>query len=831
MTSPFDRFTERARKVLSLAQEEAEGLNHRYIGTEHILLGLIREGEGTAARVLGGLGVDLVRVRKAVEYIVGRSERVVSRERELTAQAKRALEYAVEEARKMGHSYIGTEHLLLGMLRGRDNVANSVLENVGASPDRVRSRLKKMLQEVPTPVAASTQRRQSKTPYIDALGLDLTEAARAGRLDPVIGRGTEIERIIQILSRRTKNNPALIGDPGVGKSAIVEGLAQRIVRSDVPDPLLNKRVLALDMGAVVAGTKYRGQFEERLKKVVDEIRETDSILFIDEFHTIIGAGGAEGSLDAANILKPALSRGQIQCIGATTMDDFRKYIERDAALERRFQPVYVEEPSVEETINILRGIASRYEDYHQCRFSDEALIAAAHLSARYISDRHLPDKAIDLIDEAAARVRMYRYHISSPIRKIMEELGQIQHRKEAAVEQQEYEQAISLRDEENALRLKMEELRQEEPEAIRPTVTAEDIAEVASMWTGIPMTRLAEEESDRLMCMEEELHKRVVGQNEAIETVSRSIRRARAGLKDPRRPIGSFIFLGPTGVGKSELAKALAEFLFGTEDALIKIDMSEFMERHTSARLVGAPPGYIGYGEGGQLTDAVRNRPYCVVLLDEIEKAHPDVFNMLLQLMEDGCLTDAKGRKVDFRNAVIVMTSNAAAEKIIRGSTWGFFSSSDKKAAELREYEAMKEKVLSELENLFRPEFLNRVDAIVVFHALQPEHIREIARLQLKLVEERLQEAGFELEVTPSALDLLAQRGFDSAFGARPLKRAITSMIEDPLAEAVLRGRFRLGDVIVIEVAEEQIAFRKAGEPSLVPPEEPGVALQEVGTN
>jgi ATP-dependent Clp protease ATP-binding subunit ClpC len=831
MTSPFDRFTERARKVLSLAQEEAEALNHRYIGTEHILLGLIREGEGTAARVLLELGVDLDRVRQAVEYIVGRSERTVSRDRELTAQAKRALEYAVDEAKKMSHSYIGTEHLLLGILRGRDNVANSILENVGASPDKVRGRLQQVLQEVPAQVAAP-QQRQSKTPYIDALGLDLTEAARAGRLDPVIGRETEIERMIQILSRRTKNNPALIGDSGVGKSAIVEGLAQRIVHGDVPEPLLGKRVLALDMGAVVAGTKYRGQFEERLKKVVDEVRETHSILFIDEFHTIIGAGGAEGSLDAANILKPALSRGQIQCIGATTLDDYRKYIERDAALERRFQPVYVEEPSVEETIKILRGIASRYEDYHQIKFSDESLLAAAHLSARYISDRHLPDKAIDLIDEAAARVRMYRYHASSPIRQALEELDRVRQRKDSAAEQQEYEQAIALREEETTLRLRVEEMRQgQQEDSIRPTVTADDIAEVASMWTGIPITRLAEEESARLMCMEDELHRRIVGQHEAIAIIAKAIRRARAGLKDPRRPIGSFIFLGPTGVGKSELAKALAEFLFGTEDALIKLDMSEFMERHTSARLVGAPPGYIGYGEGGQLTDAVRNRPYCVVLLDEIEKAHPDVFNMLLQLMEDGCLTDAKGRRVDFRNAVIVMTSNVAAEKIIRGSSWGFSSSSDKQASELREYEAMKDKVLAELQNLFRPEFLNRVDAIVVFHALSPAHIRAIALLQLKRVEERLREAGFPVEVTDTAVDLLAQRGFDSAFGARPLKRVITNLVEDPLAEAILRGQFHAGDTVVVDVAEEQIVFHKAGEPSLVPPEEPGVTLQEVGTN
>jgi len=830
MGSPLDRFTERARRVLSLAQEEASAFNHRYIGTEHILLGLIREGEGTAARVLAELGVDAEKVREAIEVLVGRPERPTSQERELTAQAKKALEYAVEEARRLSHSYIGTEHLLLGILRGQDNVATSILDNVGVSPSKVRERLLQVLQEVPAAVSAP-QTRQSKTPYIDALGLDLTEAARAGRLDPVIGRETEIERVIQILSRRTKNNPALVGDPGVGKTAIVEGLAQRIVRGEVPEPLLNKRLLALDMGAVVAGTKYRGQFEERLKRVVDEIRETGSILFIDEFHTIIGAGGAEGSLDAANILKPALSRGQIQCIGATTLDDYRKYIERDAALERRFQPVYVSEPSVEETIHILRGIAPRYEDFHQVKISDEALMAAARLSARYISDRHLPDKAIDLMDEAAARVRMYRLGASSPLRQALQELETLRRRKDAAVEQQDFERAIALREEENRLLQRIEELRRGQSMESRPVVSADDIAEVASMWTGIPMTRLAQEESARLVRMEEELHKRIVGQDEAICTVSRAIRRARAGLKDPRRPIGSFIFLGPTGVGKSELARALAEFLFGTEDALIKLDMSEFMERHTAARLVGAPPGYIGYGEGGQLTDAVRNRPYSVVLLDEIEKAHPDVFNLLLQLMEDGCLTDAKGRKVDFRNVVLVMTSNVAAEKIIRGSTWGFSSRSDQRAAELREYEAMKEKVLAELKDLFRPEFLNRVDAIVVFHALNPEHIRQIARLQLRRVEEQLREAGFTLEVTDAAVNLLAQRGFDSAFGARPLKRVITSLLEDPLAEAILHGRFHAGDTIVVDAVDEQIVFRLAGEPSLVPPEDTGVALQEVETN
>ncbi len=830
MGNPLERFTERARRVLSLAQEEASALNHRYIGTEHILLGLIREGEGTAARVLAEMGVNAKKVREAIELLVGRPERSSSHERELTLQAKKALEYAMEEARRLSHSYIGTEHLLLGILRGQDNVATTILDNVGANPNKVRERLLQVLQEVPATVAAPAA-KQSKTPYIDALGLDLTEAARAGRLDPVIGRETEIERVIQILSRRTKNNPALVGDPGVGKTAIVEGLAQRIVRGEVPEPLLNKRLLALDMGAVVAGTKYRGQFEERLKRVVDEIRETGSILFIDEFHTIIGAGGAEGSLDAANILKPALSRGQIQCIGATTLDDYRKYIERDAALERRFQPVYVNEPSVEETIHILRGIAPRYEDFHQVKISDEALIAAARLSARYISDRHLPDKAIDLMDEAAARVRMYRIGTSSPLRQVLQELETLRRRKDTAVEQQDFEQAIALREEENRLLARIEELRRGQSMESRPVVSAEDIAEVASMWTGIPMTRLAQEESARLVRMEEELHKRIVGQDEAIQIVSRAIRRARAGLKDPCRPIGSFIFLGPTGVGKSELARALAEFLFGTENALIKLDMSEFMERHTAARLVGAPPGYIGYGEGGQLTDAVRNRPYSVVLLDEIEKAHPDVFNLLLQLMEDGCLTDAKGRKVDFRNVVLVMTSNVAAEKIIRGSTWGFSSRSDQRAVELREYEAMKEKVLAELKDLFRPEFLNRVDAIVVFHALNPDHIRQIARLQLRRVEEQLREVGFTLEVTDAAVNLLAQRGFDSAFGARPLKRVITNLLEDPLAEAILHGRFRAGDTIVVDAVDEQIVFRAAGEPALVPAGDAEVTLHEVETN
>ncbi|MBN1484403.1 MAG: ATP-dependent Clp protease ATP-binding subunit [Chloroflexia bacterium] len=831
MTSPFDRFTDRARKVLTLAQEEAELFNHRYIGTEHILLGLIREGGGMAARVLHEVGVELKKVREAVEFIVGRPERGQARDRELTAQAKKALEFAVEEAHSMNHSHIGTEHLLLGLLRSRDNVASSILENVGANADQLRHRLAQVMQQVPMPVSG-TASPQSKTPYIDALGLDLTEAARAGRLDPIIGRTVEIERVVQILSRRTKNNPALIGDPGVGKTAIVEGLAQRIVQGEVPDPLLERRLLALDMGALVAGTKYRGQFEERLKRVVDEVRQTSSILFIDELHTIIGAGGAEGSLDAANILKPALSRGQIQCIGATTLEDYRKYIERDAALERRFQPIYVDEPSVNDTIRILRGIVHCYESFHQVKVTDEALIAAAQLSSRYISDRHLPDKAIDLVDEAAARVRMYRFKASSPMRAALRDLADLNQRKEVAVERQQFEEAIALREQERQLNEEIQSMREGgEQQQETPIVTAEDIAEIVSMWTGVPLTRLAEEESARLLRMEEELHKRIVGQNEAIETMSRAIRRARAGLKDPRRPIGSFIFLGPTGVGKSELARALAEFLFGTEDALVKIDMSEFMERHTTARLVGAPPGYVGYGEGGQLTDSVRNRPYSVVLLDEIEKAHPDVFNMLLQVMEDGILTDAKGRKVDFRNAVLVMTSNVAAEKIIRGSSWGFGVRGDQEALELREYEAMKDKVLTEMKSLFRPEFLNRVDGIIVFHALSPDHIRKIASLQLDRVREQLAGMGFGLEVSDAAISLLCAHGYDSAFGARPLKRVIMNKLEDPLAEEILRGQFHQGDTILMDVLEEQIIFRRKDVPSLAPPKETPLRLQEVGKN
>ncbi|MDW8148525.1 MAG: ATP-dependent Clp protease ATP-binding subunit [Roseiflexaceae bacterium] len=666
----YDKFTKRAKQVLQIATEEARAFNHPYIGTEHILLGLIREGEGVAARVLDELGVKLAQARHAVEFIVGHGEGPPRQDQDLTARAKKVIAYAVEEAKRLNHHYIGTEHLLLGLVRNGEGVATGVLDILGVSLEQVRTNVMRVLRqgagaglERPGSVASSSpSQRQSKTPYLDALGTDLTEMAEAGRLDPVIGRQHEIERVIQILSRRTKNNPALIGEPGVGKTAIVEGLAQRIVAGEVPDSIKGKRVVTLDMGALVAGTKYRGQFEERLKRVVDEIKETRCILFIDEFHTIIGAGGAEGTLDAANILKPALSRGELQTIGATTLDEYRKYIERDAALERRFQPVMVEQPTEEETIEILRGIKSRYEDFHQLQISDEAIKAAAHLSARYVPDRFLPDKAIDLIDEAAARVRMTRSATPPSLRDALRGLEAIRKEREAALEDHQYELAADLREREERMLARIKKIEAElgiGPDARlmdRPYVTEDDIAEVVGMWTGIPVKRLKGDETTRLLHMEEYLHNRVVGQHEAIVTISKAVRRARAGLKDPKRPIGSFLFCGPTGVGKTELAKALAEFMFGSEEHLIKIDMSEFQERHTTSRLVGSPPGYVGYGEGGQLTDAVRRRPYSVVLFDEIEKAHPDAFNLLLQVLEDGYLTDGKGRRVDFRNTIIIMT-------------------------------------------------------------------------------------------------------------------------------------------------------------------------------
>ncbi|HEV8054408.1 MAG TPA: ATP-dependent Clp protease ATP-binding subunit [Candidatus Limnocylindrales bacterium] len=804
MTDRFDKFTDRARKVLTLAQDEAQRFNHNYIGTEHLLLGLVREGEGVAARVLENMNVELAKVRTAVEFIIGRGDRPVVGEVGLTPRAKRVIELAIDEARRLGHNYIGTEHLLLGLVREGEGIAAGVLESLGVNLDKVRHEVIRVLSQSSSAGPTAETKRASKTPTVDQLGINLTDAVRAGRSDPVIGREKEIERVIQILSRRTKNNPALIGEPGVGKTAIAEGLAQRIVAGDVPETLINKRVLTLDIGSLVAGTKYRGEFEERLKKIIEELRNTnDAVLFIDELHTLVGAGAAEGAIDAANILKPPLARGELQCIGATTLDEYRKYIERDAALERRFQPVMVEEPTLEQTIAILFGIRERYEQHHKVTISDDAVRAAADLSIRYITERHLPDKAIDLIDEAASRVRLRHSSAPPELKAAQKELERVLKEKEAAINDQDYEVAAGLRDAEAAAKSSIDQLRsdwQAAQAAETPTVTDEDIAQVVAMWTGIPVTRIAQEESQRLLQMEDALHKRVIGQQEAIETISKAVRRARAGLKDPKRPIGSFIFLGPTGVGKTELAKSLAEFMFGSEDSLIKIDMSEFMERHNVSRLVGAPPGYVGFEEGGQLTEAVRRKSYSVVLLDEIEKAHPEVFNILLQVLEDGHLSDAKGRRVDFRNTVIIMTSNVGAKSLLKDTSLGFKPVSTNEAQLLeQQYDRMKEKVLDQLKTQFRPEFLNRVDSFVVFRSLTVEEIRQIVELLLARVREQLRTQQIDLEVTSDAKDHLIKLGYDVDYGARPLRRVIQNMIEDPLAEALLLGRFTAGQTVLID--------------------------------
>jgi ATP-dependent Clp protease ATP-binding subunit ClpC len=800
----FDKFTDRARKVLTLAQDEAQRFNHNYIGTEHLLLGLVREGEGVAARVLENMNVELAKVRTAVEFIIGRGDRPVVGEVGLTPRAKRVIELAIDEARRLGHNYIGTEHLLLGLVREGEGIAAGVLESLGVNLDKVRHEVIRVLSQSSSAGPTPEAKRASKTPTVDQLGINLTDAARAGKLDPVIGREKEIERVIQILSRRTKNNPALIGEPGVGKTAIAEGLAHRIVAGDVPETLLNKRVLTLDIGSLVAGTKYRGEFEERLKKIIEELRNTnDAVLFIDELHTLVGAGAAEGAIDAANILKPPLARGELQCIGATTLDEYRKYIERDAALERRFQPVMVEEPTLEQSIDILMGIRERYEQHHKVTITDAAVKAAVDLSIRYITDRHLPDKAIDLIDEAASRVRLR--HASAPptLREAQKELDRITKEKDAAINNQEYEEAATLRESEATARESVDAQRaewQSQVSSDQPTVDEEEIAQVVAMWTGIPVTRIAQEESQRLLKMEESLHGRVIGQEEAIGIVSKAVRRARAGLKDPKRPIGSFIFLGPTGVGKTELAKALAEFMFGSEDALIKIDMSEFMERHNVSRLVGAPPGYVGFDEGGQLTEAVRRKNYCVVLLDEVEKAHPEVFNILLQILEDGHLSDAKGRRVDFRNAIIIMTSNLGAKQLQTNSSLGFraMGSTDANRAE-SSYELMKEKVAAELKQNFRPEFLNRIDATVVFRSLTVEEIAQIVDLMLARVRDQLRAQQMQLEVTDAAKEHIIKLGYDVAYGARPLRRVIQNMIEDVLAEQLLLGTYEPGSTIVVD--------------------------------
>ena len=838
MADRFDKFTERARRVLTLAQEEAQRFNHNYIGTEHLLLGLVREGDGVAAKVLSNLGVELNKVRSAVEFIIGRGDRTTSGEIGLTPRAKRVIELAVDEARRLNHSYIGTEHLLLGLVREGEGIAAGVLESLGVNLERVRGETTRILAQTQpqgTAAAGSGGRQSARTPTLDQLGVDLTAAARASQLDPVIGRENEIERVVQILSRRTKNNPVLIGEPGVGKTSIAEGLAHRIVQGDAPETLLGKRMLTLDIGSLVAGTKYRGEFEERLKKVIEEIRSAKNcILFIDELHMLVGAGAAEGAVDAANILKPALARGELQAIGATTLDEYRKHIERDAALERRFQPVRVNEPSTEETVEILKGIRGAYEEHHKLKISDDAIKAAAELSARYVADRFLPDKAIDLIDEASARVRIRRHSTPPSVRDATKGLEALRREKDQAIGSQQYEYAAELREREVRLQAKLEELEQEvqsEREGSELLVSDEDIRDVVSMWTGIPLTRIASEETARLIEMEQFLRDRVIGQDEAISAVAKAVRRARAGLKNPKRPIGVFMFLGPTGVGKTYLAETLAEFMFGSKDNIVRLDMSEFMEKHTVSRLVGSPPGYVGYDDGGQLTDLVRRRSYCLILLDEIEKAHPDVYNMLLQIFDDGHLSDAKGRKVDFRNTIIIQTSNVGSDLIRKDSRFGFNTASDDAKTAEQMYERMKDKVTEEMKRVFRPEFLNRIDQSVVFHALAEEHIRQIVDLELKDVRDNLREKDITLEVERALLDHLGKKGFDPVFGARPLRRVIQNEVEDRLSDALLEGQFSEGDAIRLdyvdgEVTAEKIASAPLPEPP-EPPEPPAAEEQE----
>lgn len=816
MSDKLERFTQRARRVLSLAHEEAERLRHNYIGTEHLLLGLIREEGGVAGRVLRDLSLDPARVKEMVERLTGVGRHSGGRI-ELAPSTEQVLTLAIEEARRMGHHYIGTEHLLLGLVRQEEGVAIEVLRRLGVSSEQVRRQTRRILQETPTrrtspePAGAIRREPQVKTPLVDQLAIDLTAKAEEGKLDPLIGREMEIERVIQILARRTKNNPALIGEPGVGKTAIVEGLAQRIVAGETPEPLIGKRVLQLDVGSLVAGTMYRGQFEERLKRVIDELKACGAILFIDEVHMLVGAGAAGSSVDAANILKPALSRGELQVIGATTLDEYRKHIESDAALERRFQPVMVEEPSIEETINILRGIRRSYEEHHKLVITDEALEAAAHLSSRYVTDRFLPDKAIDLIDETASRVRMYKSPAARTLRATMTELREVRQAHALAVEEARYDDAQELNQRLAELEGRLTGMRagwQWSEDA--PRVTADDIAEVVSMWTGVPVMQIAQEESERLLLMEQALHKRIVGQDEAIQAISKAVRRARAGLKDPKRPIGSFIFLGPTGVGKTELTKALAEFMFGSEEALVQIDMSEFMERHTVSRLVGAPPGYIGYEDAGQLTEAVRRRPYSIVVFDEVEKAHPEAHNMLLQIMEEGHLSDARGRKVDFRNAIIVMTSNVGAELIRRQTQMGFDLRRDEAQEEKSSYEEMRKTLMEALRKVFRPEFLNRVDSVIVFHALNREQIASIVDLEMAKVAERLSEHRISLQATEAARKALVEQGYDPEMGARPLRRVIQNKVEDRLSDMLLAGEFKSGDRIVVDVEDGDVVLRVA---------------------
>ncbi|WP_413166392.1 ATP-dependent Clp protease ATP-binding subunit [Capilliphycus salinus ALCB114379] len=800
----FERFTEKAIKVIMLAQEEARRLGHNFVGTEQILLGLIGEGTGVAAKVLKSMGVNLKDARIEVEKIIGRGSGFVAVEIPFTPRAKRVLELSLEEARQLGHNYIGTEHLLLGLIREGEGVAARVLENLGVDLSKVRTQVIRMLGETAEVTAGGSSSR-TKTPTLDEFGSNLTQMASEGKLDPVVGRQKEIERVIQILGRRTKNNPVLIGEPGVGKTAIAEGLAQRIAQNDVPDILEEKRVVTLDIGLLVAGTKYRGEFEERLKKIMDEIRSAGNvILVIDEVHTLIGAGAAEGAIDAANILKPALARGELQCIGATTLDEYRKHIERDAALERRFQPVMVGEPTVDETVEILYGLRERYEQHHKLKILDEALEAAAKLSDRYISDRYLPDKAIDLIDEAGSRVRLINSQLPPAAKELDKELRQVLKEKDDAVRSQDFDRAGELRDREMEIKSQIRAIAQSKKSETRtdeddsPMVTEEDIAHIVASWTGIPVNKLTESESEKLLHMEDTLHQRLIGQEDAVKAVSRAIRRARVGLKNPNRPIASFIFSGPTGVGKTELTKALASYFFGSEEAMIRLDMSEFMERHTVSKLIGSPPGYVGYNEGGQLTEAVRRRPYTVVLFDEIEKAHPDVFNMLLQILEDGRLTDAKGRTVDFKNTLIIMTSNIGSKVIEKGGGGLGFEFAENEAD--AQYNRIRNLVNEELKQYFRPEFLNRLDEIIVFRQLTKDEVKEIAVIMLNEVFSRLTEKGIRLEITDRFNERLVEEGYNPSYGARPLRRAIMRLLEDSLAEEILSGRIKEGDTAIVDI-------------------------------
>jgi len=814
----WEPFTERARRSIVLAQEEAQRLGNNYIGTEHLLLGIISEGESVAAKVLENLGISLQKVRQEVESLVGKGGKTTQQEMVFTPRAKRVIELAFEEARGLTHNYIGTEHLLLGLIREGEGVAARVLSNLGVEPAKIRAEITKLLG-IETTITPTKER--TRTPTLDSYGRDLTQLAREGKLDPVIGRHSEIERVIQVLSRRTKNNPALIGEPGVGKTAIVEGLSQRIIESDVPELLRDKRVIALDLAGLVAGTKYRGEFEERLKRVMEEIRAAagEIILFVDELHTIVGAGAAEGAIDASNILKPSLSRGELQCIGATTLDEYRKYIEKDAALERRFQPITVNEPNVEETIEILKGLRDRYEAHHKVRITDDALVMAAKLADRYISDRFLPDKAIDVMDESASRVRLQSTLPPPELRQVDAKLRKIREEKEAVIKAQEYEKAAKFREEEEKLRKKKDELEKDWQEKKNNkgdrinTVTEEEIAHIVSAWTKIPVTKLAEAESMKLLNMESSLHKRVIGQDEPIRIISKSIRRARAGLQDAKKPVGTFLFLGPTGIGKTELARALAEFIFDDEEALVRIDMSEYMEKFAVSRLVGAPPGYVGFEEGGQLTEAVRRKPYSVILLDEIEKAHPDVFNILLQVLEDGRLTDSQGRIVNFKNAVIIMTSNIGSSDIMSSTEVGFRTTKDEGSPEAK-YERMKKKIQDEIKKVFKPEFINRLDEVIVFHHLSESEIKEIVDLMMGRVQKEIEAQGRSMEYTLKAKELLAREGFDPVFGARPLRRAIQRLVEDPLAEEFIRGNFKEGDRIMIDLSPEEetkLVFLKEG--------------------